>query len=58
MGNSKLYLSVCNDSVTPNKKGKIASDDEGEPKGSESSSDKKKEANEKSVAPISEKEKT
>ena len=50
--NSKLYLSVRNDSVTPNIK-KIASDGEESPKDSESPSDNKKEAKEKLVAPVS-----
>ena len=39
LDHSKLYLSMCNDSVTPNENKIIASDDEEEPKESESSSD-------------------
>ena len=42
-----------NDSVTSNKEKIIASDDEEEPKDSESLSDQKKEAKEKFVAPLS-----
>ena len=50
---TKLNLPVRNEPVAPNKEEKIASDDEEAPKDSESSSDKKKEAKEKFVAPIS-----
>ena len=53
MNNTKLYLSMRNDSVTPNKNKNIARDDEEAPKDSESSSGRKKEAKEKLVAPIS-----
>ena len=51
--NTKLNLSVRNDSVTPNKEGKKPSGVEEEPKDSESSSDNKKEVKEKFVASIS-----
>ena len=56
LDNTKLDLSVRNDSVTPNKNKKLVRDDldnKESPKDSESSSDKKKGSKKKWVAPIS-----
>ena len=52
LDNTKLNLAMLNDSVAANKNNKMSRDDEEAPKDLESSSDNKKEAKEKLVAPI------